>query len=120
MVDIGRRVEDGIETERLFAEREISHEQREVAHAKNVAGMAGDWGGAFLGAKLCAAGGGAAGSFVAPGPGTAIGAVLGGAAGGVAGYLGGEAAAEATAECVTENIHASGTTITESANSAWE
>ncbi|HEV3004982.1 MAG TPA: hypothetical protein VGX78_11000, partial [Pirellulales bacterium] len=87
-VDGGLRIKDGMETERQFAEGEISHEQREVAHAKNAAGMAGGWGGAFFGAKLGAAGGGAAGSCVAPGPGTAIGAVLGGAAGGVAGYLG--------------------------------
>jgi len=118
-VDGVLRVGDGIETERQFADGAISQEQREVAHAKNVAGMAGGWGGAVAGAKLGAAAGGTAGSMIAPGPGTAIGAAVGGTAGGVAGYIGGEAVAEATAEWVADEVHASGTTISEAAGNAW-
>ena len=96
-VDTGFRVNDGIETERRFEAGEISVHEREIAHAKNVAGMAGGWGGAIAGGKIGAIGGAAGGSCIAPGPGTAIGGVVGGVAGGAAGYFGGEAAAETTA-----------------------
>ena len=118
-VDGGLRVRDGLATERQFHAGEISVQQREVAHAKNVAGMAGGWGGAFAGAKIGALGGGAAGSAVAPGPGTAIGGVVGGIAGGVAGYVGGEAASEAAAEWTVKHVHSAGMTIADSAEAAW-
>jgi len=119
VVDGGFRVYDGIETERRFASGQITIQSREIAHARNIAGMAGGWAGAAAGAKLGSLGGGAAGSCVAPGPGTAIGGVLGGVAGGVAGYIGGEAAAEAAAEWAVRQVHYAGTTISESANAAW-
>jgi hypothetical protein len=119
-VDGGLRIRDGLETERQFQAGEISEQEREVAHARNAAGMAGGWGGALVGAKLGAVGGGAAGSAVAPGPGTAVGGVVGGIAGGVAGYIGGEAAAEAAAEWAVDRVHAAGTTIAESAEAAWD
>lgn len=112
-VDGGLRISDGIETERQFQAGEISQQQREVAHAKNAAGMAGGWGGALVGAKLGALGGGAAGTVVAPGPGTAVGGVVGGIAGGVAGYLGGETAAEAASEWAVDSVHAAETTNAE-------
>jgi hypothetical protein len=119
VVDAGFRVNEGIATERRFESGEISVQQREVAHAKNLAGMAGGWGGAVAGAKLGAVGGGAAGSCVAPGPGTAVGGVAGGVAGGIVGYVGGEAAAESAAEWTVNAVHATGTTIGKTAQSAW-
>jgi hypothetical protein len=119
-VDGGLRIRDGMETERRFEVGDISVHEREVAHAKNVAGMAGGWGGALAGAKLGALGGGAAGSAVAPGPGTAIGGVVGAIAGGVVGYVGGEAAAEVAAEWTVNQVHAAGTTIAESAEAGWD
>jgi hypothetical protein len=88
-VDGGLRINSAMETEEKFEKGEISNKERELAHAKNAAGMAGGWCGAIAGAKLGAAGGGAVGTAVVPGPGTAVGAALGGAAGGVAGYFGG-------------------------------
>jgi hypothetical protein len=62
----------------------------------------------------------AAGTAVAPGPGTAVGAVLGGATGGVVGYFGGEAAAEKAATWVVETIHDTGNTVSEAATQAWQ
>lgn len=120
VVDGGLRISDGLQTERQFQAGEISEQEREAAHAKNAAGMAGGWGGALVGAKVGAVGGGAAGSAVAPGPGTAVGGVVGGIAGGVAGYIGGEAAAEAAAEWAVDRVHAAGTTIADSAEAAWD
>jgi hypothetical protein len=117
--DGGLRIRDGLQTERQFQAGEISEQEREVAHAKNAAGMAGGWGGALAGGKLGAVGGAAAGSAVAPGPGTAVGGVAGGITGGVAGYIGGEAAAEASAEWAVDRVHAAGTTVGESAEAAW-
>jgi hypothetical protein len=119
VVDGTVRVYESAETERKFSAGEITLQQREVAHAKNAAGMAGGWGGALAGAELGAYGGGAAGSLVAPGPGTAVGATLGGIAGGVAGYFGGEAAAEAAAEWTVNRVHAAGTSISEAASKSW-
>ena len=118
VVDVGLRVHKGSETERQFEAGEISSQQREVAHAKNVAGMAGGWGGALAGAKLGALGGGAVGSAF-PGPGTAIGGFAGGVTGGVAGYFGGEAAAKATARWTVERVHSAGKTVTGSVKAAW-
>jgi hypothetical protein len=117
-VDAGLRVREGVETEQRFAAGEITLQQREVAHARNAAGMAGGWAGAWAGAELGAAGGAAAGTAVAPGPGTAIGGVVGGVAGGVAGYFGGEAAAAAAAEWAVDKVHEAGTTVSETAHSA--
>jgi hypothetical protein len=48
--------------------------------------VAGGWAGAWAGVKLGGAAGAAGGSFVAPGPGTAVGGVIGG---GIIGYWGG-------------------------------
>ncbi len=117
-MDVALRVRDGIETEERFAAGEITSQEREVAHARNAAGMAGGWAGAWAGAELGAAGGAAAGTAVAPGPGTAIGGVVGGVAGGFAGYFAGEAAATAAAEWAVGKVHAAGTTVSETANSA--
>lgn len=118
-IDAGFRVQQGIETERQFATGEITAEQREVAHAKNAAGIAGGWAGAWVGAELGVMGGGAAGSVIAPGPGTVVGGAVGGAAGGIAGYFGGEAAAGAAAEWTIRQVHAAGTTIADSVDGAW-
>lgn len=119
-VDGGLRINSAIETEKRFEKGEISDKGREMAHAKNAAGMAGGWCGAIAGAKLGAAGGGAVGTAVAPGPGTAVGAALGGTAGGVAGYFGGEAATEKAATWVVQTVHDAGTTVSEEATRAGQ
>lgn len=118
VLDAGIRVYDGSKTESQYAEGSISLEEREVAHARNAAGMAGGWAGAWAGAECGAMGGAAAGSMVAPGPGTAVGTVIGGIAGGVAGYIGGDAAASAAAEYAVDAVHTAGATVTGSARSA--
>lgn len=118
-IDGALRVRQAVLTERQFASGKITVEQREVAHAQNIAGMAGGWGGAWAGTELGAMGGGAAGTAVVPGPGTAVGAVVGGAAGGVAGYIGGRAAAEAAAAWAVTRVHAVATTVSKAASSAW-
>jgi hypothetical protein len=110
-VDIGMRAKDAVDVERRFDAGEITQEQRELAHAKNAAGLVGGWGGAVAGAEIGAAGGGAIG-----GP---IGAGLGGVAGGVAGYFGGEVAMEAAADTVVEAVHSTGTTLKGAVESAW-
>jgi len=118
-VDASLRLRDAIETEHKFAAGQITEKQREIEHARNVAGMAGGWGGAIAGAKLGALAGGGLGSCVAPGPGTAVGGGIGAVAGGVAGYLGGETAAEAAAEWTVRKVHATGTTVASCAGKAW-
>ena len=115
-VDVGIRVNDGMQVETEFREGRISQQQREVAHAKNTAGLVGGWGGAFAGAEVGAIGGAAVGAACG-GVAAPIGAAVGGIAGGVAGYLGGEAAAEAAAEWSVQKIHSAGTSISDAATS---
>jgi hypothetical protein len=115
-VDVGFRVHHGMQVENSFRAGQISQQQREVAHAKNAAGIVGGWGGAFAGAKVGALGGGAVGTACG-GVGAPIGAAAGGIAGGVAGYFVGEAAAEAAAGWTMEQVHAAGTTIADAATS---
>jgi hypothetical protein len=57
--------------------------------------VAGGWAGAWAGVKLGGAAGAAGGSFVAPGPGTAVGGVIGAIGGGIIGYWGGSKIASA-------------------------
>lgn len=118
-VGAGTRVSDALKTERQFAAGKISIQQREVAHAQNAAGMVGGWAGAWAGAEAGTAAGGLAGSSVAPGLGTAIGGAVGGIAGGIAGYICGENAAKAAAEWSMNKVHATGTSIVGSAQTAW-
>ncbi|MCR4412046.1 MAG: hypothetical protein NUV77_06420 [Thermoguttaceae bacterium] len=118
-VDAGLRISDAADTERRYTAGQITEQEREIAHARNVAGMAGGWTGAAAGAKLGAFGGGVAGSWVAPGLGTAIGGAAGGVSGGIAGYFGGEAAAEAAAQWAVKKVHSAGTTIRGAAKAAW-
>ena len=47
--DIGLRVHTGAEIEGRFARGELGQQGREVAHARNAAGMVGGWGGAWAG-----------------------------------------------------------------------
>ena len=115
--DLGLRVHTGAEIEDRFARGELSQEGREVAHAKNAAGMVGGWGGAWAGMELGAMGGGALGTACG-GVGAPFGAAAGGLAGGVTGYFGGEAAAEAGAEWAVHQVHAAGTTVTGAARTA--
>lgn len=109
--------QEAIETENAFTSGQITQQQRETAHAKNVAGVASGWGGALAGAKIGATGGGAAGAACG-GVGAPIVAVAGGIAGGVAGYVGGESAGEAAAVCNMDKVHCSGTTVLSAASTA--
>ena len=51
-IDAGLRSTDAADVERRFGAGEITQEEREIAHSKNAAGMAGGWGGAAGGAWL--------------------------------------------------------------------
>lgn len=117
-LDTGLRVHEGAKTETQFAEGVVTAQQREVAHARNIAGMAGGWAGAWIGAEAGAMGGATAGTMVVPGPGSAIGGCVGAVVGGVVGYLGGDTAAAAAAECAVNAVHATGSTVGSSARSA--
>jgi hypothetical protein len=119
-VDVGNRIGTAWETEKKFDQGEISVKERELAHAKNAAGMAGGWSGCAAGANLGSTGGATIGTFVFPGVGTTVGAALGGVAGGVGGYIGGEAAAENAASWVVEKVHNSGTTVSGAATKIWQ
>ena len=90
-------------TERKFAVGEITHEEREVAHARVVGGIGGSW----VGGSSGAAGGAAIGTMILPGAGT----VVGGVVGGIGGALGGSAAGRYVAAEAIEVLHDSGTTI---------
>lgn len=105
-VDAAVHIRDALEIERQYAAGAISPQEREMAHARNVAGMTGGWAGAAAGAKLGAASGGTVGSFIAPGPGSAIGGVVGAVGGAIAGYFGGHAAGEAAAAWAVDKFHA--------------
>jgi hypothetical protein len=97
-LDVGLRVVDGMETERLYDSGVISDHERAVAHSKNAAGMVGGVAGAYAGAEGGTAAGAAIGTFICPGIGTAVGGFLGGLVGGVGGYVAGDAVAAAGAE----------------------
>lgn len=119
-IELDLRVSKGTEIEHQFATGELSQEQREVEHAKNVAGAAGGWAGAWAGAELGAIVGGSGGTCITPGPGTAVGAAVGTIAGGIGGYIGGEAAAEAAAEWAVNQLHIAGTTIADTADTVCD
>lgn len=102
VLDVGFRVIDGIETERLHEEGVITSHERAVAHGRNAAGMVGGMTGAYAGAEGGAAVGAAIGTFFCPGIGTAVGGFLGGLAGGVGGYVAGDAVAAAAAEAAVD------------------
>lgn len=116
VVDVGFRAKDAVDVEKQYQAGAITVQQREIAHVKNAAGMAGGWGGALAGAKVGALGGGAVGTACG-GVGAPVGAVAGGVAGGVAGYIGGEAAAEVAAEWTMKKVHQTGSTIAGAARS---
>lgn len=118
-IDAGVRTNSAMGTEQKFRKGEISDEERELAHAKNVAGMAGGWGGAAAGTSFGAQGGALAGSIV-PGPGTAVGTAIGAAAGGIAGYFAGEEAAGHASTWAVQSVHNNGTTIAETTSQAWK
>ena len=94
-------------TEMKYASGQISHEQREVAHAGTIGGVGGSWAGGAGGAT----GGAAVGTIVCPGVGTAVGGVVGA----VGGAIGGSAAGRFVAAKGTEAIHRTGNTIASTA-----
>lgn len=119
VVDVALRSQEAMQVEESFAAGKITYQQREVAHAKNAAGMAGGWAGAVAGAKLGASGGGIAGAACG-GVGAPVGAVAGGVVGGVVGYIGGEQAAEAAAGWTMDKVHRSGNSISNAASAVGE
>lgn len=116
-VDAGLRVSDGIETERKFAAGEITVQQREVEHATNAAGMAGGWGGAAGGAWVAGEVAAPLAAMTGPAAPYVEGAAV--VAGGIAGYYYGEEGAKQAAEWTVHQVHAAGTTISESATNVW-
>lgn len=105
-------------TEQQFANGQINAQQREVRHAQTAGRVGGGIFGAYIGAKAVGTAGGAVGSLGGP-FGTAIGAGVGGVVGGIGGALGGEKLLTEGAEIAMDAVHSTGTTISESASSAW-
>jgi len=99
-VDAGVRIYEAKEVEDAYARGEITQEERNLAHAKNVAGCAGGWGGAWAGAQAGGTAGAAIGTLICPGIGTTIGGAVGGIGGAIGGYFAGEKVGEAAAEAV--------------------
>lgn len=116
-IDIGVRAKDAADIEKRFAAGEITQQQREVAHAKNTAGMAGGWGGAAGGAWVAGEAGAPLAAMTGPAAPYVEGAVV--VVGGVAGYYYGEEGAKHAAEWTVNKVHATGTTISKSATGAW-
>ena len=97
VVDAGARAHQAYQVEQKFRRGDISDRDRVIAHAKNVAGMAGGWGGATaLGSQ-----GALWGSALGP-----VGTIVGGAGGGALGYVGGEKLAEGAVEIGSGVIYA--------------
>ncbi len=96
------RVNNGVDTERQYSEGQISEQQREIAHAKNIAGGGGSLGGGIV----CAGYGAAYGSTFGP-----VGTFVGGVSCGIAGALVGEKALGETAAGAVSLIHSTGSTI---------
>ncbi len=90
-------------TEHQYLSGQITHEEREVAHAGTAGGVGGSWTGGAVGAV----GGAAIGTMVCPGVGSAVGAIVGG----VGGAIGGSAVGKYMASKGTEALHLSGHTI---------
>jgi hypothetical protein len=118
-VDGGMRVWDGYKTERAYAEGHIDEEEREIAHCRNAAGMAGGWTGATALGEAGAVGGGAVGTMVCPGIGTVIGSAVGGLGGGITGYFGGEWIGANAAEWAVDGVHSAGCTIKDAWTFVW-
>lgn len=98
--DAGLRIWESTEVENAYQRGEITRQQRNLEHTKNVAGCIGGWAGAWAGGEAGASAGAAIGTAVCPGIGTAIGGLVGGIVGSVGGYFAGEKAAEAGTEAV--------------------
>jgi len=110
-VDANDRIRNIRDANLALAEGVISREEREVAVAREAAGMAGGWGGAVAGAK----GGGSLGLMVGGPWGATGGAIVGG----IAGYVVGEAAAAQAADWGVSKLHDAGTTIESTWKNAW-
>lgn len=117
--DGGFRIYDGYKTEQAYADGAIDQQQREVSHCRNAAGMATGWAGATALGECGVLGGGAIGTMVCPGIGTAIGSAVGGVSCGIAGYFGGEWAGANTAAWAIHRVHAAGGSIKAAWRYAW-
>ena len=106
-VDVGVRIYRSHEVEEAYQKGEITREQRNLEHAKNVTGCVGGWAGALAGAEAGGSVGAAIGTAICPGVGTVIGGAVGGIAGAIGGYWAGEKAAEVGTEAVLGSSTAS-------------
>ena len=112
VIDAGFRSADSWHTECQYEDGKITVQQREEAHAKNAAGMAGGLTAGWVLGEYGAVQGAALGTAIWPGPGTVVCGVIGGVTGGVFGYVGGDKAAGTIASWTMGAIHATGTTVT--------
>ena len=116
VVDVGLRASDASDVERRFDAGEVTAQEREVAHARNAAGAAGGWAGAFYGGQAGAAAGtyaGAAASAVFPPAAPLLvpaGAVVGTIGGATAGYVAGDAVAAEVGGAGASLFHRTGYT----------
>ena len=111
-----QRVNESMNTEEQYSNGAITEQQREVDHAKNVAGGVGG----LTGALVCVGPGAEAGAVIGTvfGPvGTVVGGFLGGVAGGVGGAIVGDKVVGEAAGYATNAIHSTGTTIKSGASS---
>jgi len=111
-----QRVNESMNTEEQYSNGTITEQQREVDHAKNVAGGVGG----LTGALVCVGPGAEAGAVIGTvfGPvGTVVGGFLGGVAGGVGGAIVGDKVVGEAAGYATSAIHSTGTTIKSGASS---
>ena len=111
-----QRVNESMNTEEQYSNGAITEQQREVDHAKNVAGGVGG----LTGALVCVGPGAEAGAVIGTvfGPvGTVVGGFLGGVAGGVGGAIVGDKVVGEAAGYATNAIHSTGTTIKAGASS---
>ncbi|MBC7351935.1 MAG: hypothetical protein H5U08_06210 [Thermogutta sp.] len=106
-LDVGVRIYRSHEVEEAYQKGEITREQRNLEHAKNVTGCVGGWAGAWAGAELGGSAGAAIGTAICPGVGTAIGGAVGGIAGAIGGYWAGEKGAEFGTEALLGSSKAS-------------
>lgn len=105
-----QRVNESKNIEEQYSNGSITEQQREVHHAKNVAGGVGGFTGALVGVGPGAEAGALIGTVFGP-VGTSAGGFLGGLFGGVTGAIVGDKVVDEAAGAATNAIHSTGTTI---------
>lgn len=102
VAEAGLSIHRSYEIEEAYKRGEISEQQRNRAHVKNLAQTGGGAAGAYVGTEAGAAIGAGIGTAICPGIGTAIGGIVGGLLGGFGGSWAGEKAAGATVDAIME------------------